>query len=40
MLHETEAKDAHGRALPLLAQTVDDAFTVMLLKRNTVARGA
>jgi site-specific recombinase XerD len=30
-LHETEAKDANGKALPRLSQTLNDAFIVMLL---------
>jgi integrase len=30
-LHQTEAKDANGRKLPRLSQTLNDAFIVMLL---------
>ena len=30
-LHQTEAKDANGRSLPRLSQTLNDAFIVMLL---------
>lgn len=30
-LHETEAKDANGKKLPRLSQTLNDAFVVMLL---------
>jgi integrase len=30
-LHQTEAKDASGKSLPRLSQTLNDAFIVMLL---------
>jgi len=30
-LHQTEAKDANGKSLPRLSQTLNDAFIVMLL---------
>src|SRR5205809_6304921 len=35
-LHQTKAKDANGRALPRLSQTLNDAFLVLLL---TAQRG-
>jgi len=36
VLHQTDAKDAQGRSLPRLSQTLNDAFLVLLL---TAQRG-